>query len=308
MNDISKRYSITLNTKGNKTLSSDQLLFNHGDDVTIDISIIEDNVNKNLSQAKVDLLLLHELDDNPVIHRFEDGGINISDNVVTILCKNSYINKLGVSVCQLIIRDENQSITTQMFSYKTNNTLISDEMINASEKIDTLVELDKTIENCKNKILETSNLLLDIDNKTNQLVSKVENEILSANSILREVERAEGERVITFDQIKRDNESLKSDVENTIANVQDGVTPNITIGNVTTLDPGVPATVVRRGNDDSPIFDFGIPKGIDGITPDMTKFENKINKQYEDINTKNNEFKDQMNTDFGNAKVGYDGR
>ena len=265
MNDISKHYSITLNTKGSNVLSSDQLLFNHGDDITININVVEDSTNKNLSQAKVDLLLLHESDINPVIHRFEDGGINVSDNVVTILCKSSYINKIGVSVCQLIIRDEDQSITTQMFSYKTGSTLVSDEISNAADKIDTLVELDKTIENCKNKILETSNLLLQIDGKTDQLISKVENEILSVDSILREVERAEGERVTTFEQIKRDNESLKINIEDTISNVRDGVTPNISIGNVTTLDPGAPATVIRRGSDENPIFDFGIPKGVDGV-------------------------------------------
>ena len=279
MNDISKHYSITLNTKGSNILSSDQLLFNHGDDITININVVEDSTNKNLSQAKVDLLLLHESDINPVIHRFEDGGINISDNVVTILCKSSYINKIGVSVCQLIIRDEDQSITTQMFSYKTGSTLVSDEISNAADKIDTLVELDKTIENCKNKILETSNLLLQIDGKADQLLSKVENEILSVDSILREVERAEGERVTTFEQIKRDNESLKINIEDTISNVRDGVTPNISIGNVTTLDPGAPATVIRRGSDENPIFDFGIPKGVDGVDGGNTNIDdNTISK------------------------------
>ena len=43
-----------------------------------------------------------------------------------------------------------------------------------------------------------------------------------------------------------------------------GLTPNITIGNVTTLDPSQNATVIRRGTDENPIFDFGIPKGEKG--------------------------------------------
>ncbi|MBQ6630520.1 MAG: hypothetical protein IJH55_00100 [Romboutsia sp.] len=43
-----------------------------------------------------------------------------------------------------------------------------------------------------------------------------------------------------------------------------GTTPNISIGTVTTLEPGQNATVTRRGTDANPIFDFGIPKGEKG--------------------------------------------
>ena len=43
-----------------------------------------------------------------------------------------------------------------------------------------------------------------------------------------------------------------------------GFTPNFSIGNVTTLEPGAKATVTRRGTDELPILDFGIPKGDRG--------------------------------------------
>lgn len=45
---------------------------------------------------------------------------------------------------------------------------------------------------------------------------------------------------------------------------KDGVTPSISIGNVTTLPAGSSATVTRRGTDAAPIFDFGIPQGAKG--------------------------------------------
>lgn len=44
----------------------------------------------------------------------------------------------------------------------------------------------------------------------------------------------------------------------------DGVTPNIQIGIVTTLEPGEEATVTRSGTDEEPILNFGIPRGEDG--------------------------------------------
>ena len=40
-----------------------------------------------------------------------------------------------------------------------------------------------------------------------------------------------------------------------------GSTPNISIGHVNTLSSETPAFVRRRGTDENPIFDFGIPKG-----------------------------------------------
>ncbi len=53
-----------------------------------------------------------------------------------------------------------------------------------------------------------------------------------------------------------------------------GAVPNITIGNTTTLAPGSAATATRRvgSSDEAPIFDFGIPRGVDGNgSGDMAK-------------------------------------
>ena len=50
----------------------------------------------------------------------------------------------------------------------------------------------------------------------------------------------------------------------------DGVTPNLSIGTVETLEPTEDAYVTRRGADDNPIFDFGIPKGDKGDPGEVT--------------------------------------
>ncbi len=53
-----------------------------------------------------------------------------------------------------------------------------------------------------------------------------------------------------------------------------GAVPNIQVGTITTLQPTDPATVTRRvgSPDTAPVFDFGIPKGVDGTgAGDMTK-------------------------------------
>ena len=59
---------------------------------------------------------------------------------------------------------------------------------------------------------------------------------------------------------------LKGNTGNTGATGKDGVTPNIIIGTVTTLEAGEKATVTREGTKENPVFNFGIPKGEKGDT------------------------------------------
>lgn len=78
-----------------------------------------------------------------------------------------------------------------------------------------------------------------------------------------------------------------------------GVTPNIQIGEVTTLSPSSKATVTRRGTDIEPIFDFGIPKGEPGEEPvvdDELHDSVATNKENIDILTNNmNDITNNMN-------------
>ncbi|HHD2753303.1 TPA: polysaccharide deacetylase family protein [Clostridium perfringens] len=60
---------------------------------------------------------------------------------------------------------------------------------------------------------------------------------------------------------------------------KDGITPDITIGNVETLSPGSQATVTKRGTTEAPIFDFGIPQGQpgggEGGSVDLSAYQQK---------------------------------
>lgn len=167
MKDISKHYSFSLDTKATKLLKSN-LVFNYGDDITLKISVIEDGQLKDLTNCQVDLVVANQGNNIPIIHKFEEGGISTLENVVTIVCKDSYINSLGVNIGQLIIRDEDQNITTQSFLYVTNSTLISDEMINAAGQIDTLIKLNKIIEETELKLEDFNTRISNINNRLEQ--------------------------------------------------------------------------------------------------------------------------------------------
>lgn len=46
-----------------------------------------------------------------------------------------------------------------------------------------------------------------------------------------------------------------------------GITPNLTIGTVETLEAGSDATATITGDKENPVLNLGIPKGLDGYTP-----------------------------------------
>lgn len=62
------------------------------------------------------------------------------------------------------------------------------------------------------------------------------------------------------------------------ADGRDGITPNIQVGNTTTLPAGSNATVTQRGTQTNPIFDFGIPKGADGSGGGTSDYASLTNK------------------------------
>lgn len=167
MQDISKHYSFSLDTKATK-LSKSNLVFNYGDNITLKISVMEDGQPKDLTNCQIDLVVANQGSNIPIIHKFEEGGISTLENVVTIVCKDSYINSLGVNIGQLIIRDEDQNITTQSFLYVTNSTLISYEMINAAGQIDTLIKLNKIIEETELKLEDFNTRISNINNRLEQ--------------------------------------------------------------------------------------------------------------------------------------------
>ena len=176
MQDISKHYSFSLDTKATKLLKNN-LVFNYGDDITLKISVIEDGQLKDLTNCQIDLVVANQENNIPIIHKFEEGGISTLENVVTIVCKDSYINSLGVNIGQLIIRDVDQNITTQSFLYITNSTLISDEMINAAGQIDTLIKLNKIIEETELKLEDFNTRISNINNKLEQGETLIDNSI-----------------------------------------------------------------------------------------------------------------------------------
>lgn len=57
------------------------------------------------------------------------------------------------------------------------------------------------------------------------------------------------------------------DIDNRVIEI--AASPDIRVGTVTTLPPTSPATVVNVGTPINPVFNFGIPRGVQGEPGDM---------------------------------------
>lgn len=119
-------------------------------------------------------------------------------------------------------------------------------------------------------------------NKALEIIEKLE----STNN---SVATAEAERVTVFNDIKSELTSLKEALTtiNNTANSNEEVRKENEVGRVA-------AEQQRQDN-------------FNSMKLENDNFKKGINEQYETIITKNTEFKEQMNTDFGNAKTDYFG-
>lgn len=224
MQDISKHYDLTLETKSNK-LNKEKLIYNFGDNITLNIKITEDGKPKNITNCKIDLIAQNQKEDSqPIKHSYEDGGIEIVDGelgLIQIRCKNNYIDRVGANTGQLFISDEDENVSTQKFLFITSSTLMEKTLEDAEDKIDTLRKLDASIDEYISKLEETS-----LTSTT--LEEKVKNNDLEIRKQLSNTETYLTEKVKEIED--NINESIEgigqqvSDLEKDIRDKIDGVT------------------------------------------------------------------------------------
>ena len=184
------------------------------------------------------------------------------------------------------------------------NELVTAETNNkVTELLDPVVsKANEKINEVDNKIVDIENAISEADSKINNAIAKIppKSELIGEKGDKGEkgekgdkgdrgeqglqgiqgIQGIQGERGlqgIKGDKGEQGIQGLKGDKgdkgEQGLKG-DNGLTPNISIGTVTTLEPNQQATVTRRGTDANPIFDFGIPKGEKGDTNDIVSSGN----------------------------------
>lgn len=234
------------------------------------VTITENNVYCDLKPSMKDIPGKYEAIASITING-ETINTDPTNPIIYEVTENKFLRKLDAAV----VSEERFSILTDMI----NKLSVIENQENDREKAEKLRE-----ENAKKAITELNNIAKNFDNtviekvkeKVDEVIEPALNEKLPSivsnkiESIKNEIKGEQGDKGDKGDkgatgqkgeQGERGEQGLPG---NDGQDGENGITPNIQIGNVTTLEPNQQATVVNVGTLENPVFDFGIPKGEDG--------------------------------------------
>lgn len=183
--EISKIYSIKLDTKGKSVIAKDingsSLICNAGDSIKIDVELTEDGLKKELGDNCKISLISHIEYSNGSANDFKQDNIdntityttNEDKTIITIYPKDSFNVHEGISENEIVIADENENISVQHFKFKIKPSLNNSIVQNSVDSINTLTELQEQIE--KNEVVlqnttqQATDMQKQVDDKCNEV-------------------------------------------------------------------------------------------------------------------------------------------
>lgn len=294
---IDKVYTILIDVMTGVSSSSGSASFYNTDSGTSYIELIVTNGNQEFNMASYKYTLVIDKADG---NQFKNEYTTKDSTKLVIALDSQMLASVGSNSCQLYIRESKLDIlkvvTMIEFNYlvkKGNYNELAPESVDHDSlyiklrnDVDTILakiengevgggtgggltptqvqHLNTAYEHSQSKHISTQ----DVDNAVATYVTEHKAELKGDKGDKGE----QGEQGLKGDkgeqglQGVQGEKGLKGDIGEKGADGKDGITPNITIGNVTTLEAGAMATVTKRGTKEEPIFDFGIPQGLQGAS------------------------------------------
>ena len=191
----------------------------------------------------------------------------ISGNVVTVALSDQCLTVAGLCSCEIQFYKDSQQLTSAMFKVSVYPGVYDADALESSDEY---LSLSKVISNAEEAATNAQQAADDANaaaEKANQAADNVKDGTTYVPSV-------SDEGIISW----TNKEGLPNPDPVNIKGAQgepgtpgepgqpgvDGQAATIQIGEVTTLEPGQPATVTNTGTDTAAILDFGIPRGEDG--------------------------------------------
>lgn len=157
--NISKIYKFKLDTKESKPQKFG-IVANRYDSVLFRVNITENKVVKDLTGANISIVIIKENGD--IERQTLDIEItNPTQGAVDILLKNSCVDSVGTCMAQIIVSDDNEAIRTSKFIYVVNEIIDGEIIVEASDKLSTMNELDRKLDILYQETLNNINTLND---------------------------------------------------------------------------------------------------------------------------------------------------
>lgn len=278
------------------------------------------SLDRDIIQSISKVEVLNQLDEY-VVQAFA----NLKEYEQRIIASDASIRNLNEDMIKAekvrVQAEINRGNTFDNLVLKMNNAInaaiATDETLQNNEikRIDNYNTLKAELESIKDDLILLNNNIskeeekrvqaeIDRVNKTLEIIEKLK----STND---KVTIAEAERVTEFNNIKSELTSLKEALTtiNNIANSNEEIRKTNESGRVAAEQQRV--TDFEKIKSDNTSLGVALTKKVDDkiveIEANNNTFKQGINEQYDTIVTENNNFKNQMNTDFGNAKTDYFG-
>jgi len=207
-NIIAKKLNIKLDTIIQKVIRTDFTAI-IGDSVEINVKVSENGSPKNIENCLVRLIGIRS--DKSYLEQTEK--IEITDGTngeLKIYPKLDVLSVEGQCILGLVVEDEDESINIQRFSINVASSMAKDIIIDHSDDIETLVKLNKLLDDYRSD-------LTDIHNNVTQLENFVAQKITETNENFNEMSDAIENQIDDIqDRINGVNDTIKNKIPKSI--------------------------------------------------------------------------------------------
>jgi uncharacterized protein YjdB len=240
----------------------------------ISVALMHNNAPYNVYGCKVLCTVLR-----PDASMFEVECECIQDNIIEIELGAVGTRLDGIYSFDIKIHlSETKTVGTPQMSYSVAQSLDMDDFIMEDDRVPILTSLITQTEEAVDAVEQSLDRVVSLESEMQgiiqegrETVDEVVVTLSNVNTALGEVEGA----IVRLDGVVSKGEQ---DIADAIASIpskeelkgdkgekgDNGITPNIKVGKVVTLEPTEQANVERVGTLENPIFNFYIPRGIDG--------------------------------------------
>ncbi len=230
------------------------ITFKQGDIDTsiLDLTLLDNGQPVDVTGEIIEFRFLKP--DNKIVFQDASAGVNILDSIngnIECILKAQTLAAVGDVTCEIHRVKDGKTLTTQSFKFTVEQSISGDGILS------------------ENYISTIDGMLIAMQQAEAIRVTNELDRIALYNEVNTKLTNGElkGEKGYKGDTGEQGVQGIQGET---------GAVPNIQIGTVTTLSAGSNATVIRQvgSTDENPIFNFGIPKGLDGLgAGDMVKVD-----------------------------------
>ena len=170
-NIIAKPYNIELDMKTVKPLRDKTMIMQVGDSVVFNITLIQDGVPKNLTNCSVDFMVVRNTSQTSIEQKYNDGIkiINPLEGTIKIILKPDIVEIADTMLGGLVIYDADEIIFSNSFYFSVIDNIFGDKIKEAQDNIETLIKLDRLMDEYKNKLVTIDEKVTDLENRLSEL-------------------------------------------------------------------------------------------------------------------------------------------